>query len=198
MDIQYQTKYLSRNPVAILLNRTLMKSIGICVESTGPKTVLDVGCGEGVIVRTLSGRLAGLNIDGLDVHGQSLAIARAFNPGLCFVQGSVYHLPVRDNAYDLVLCTEVLEHLERPEAALRELVRVSRKHILLTVPREPLWRMANMVRGKYWGSWGNTPSHIQHWTPGAFRSLVEGHVRVVAMKVPLMWTMLLCEVEAGR
>ena len=44
--------------------------------------------------------------------------------------------------------------------------------ILLSVPKEPIWRICNMARGKYWKDLGNTPGHIQHWTKKKFCRMV--------------------------
>ena len=81
--------------------------------------------------------------------------------------------------FDLVLAIEVLEHVPDPAAALRELARVARRDVVLSVPREPIWRAANMARGKYWGDLGNTPGHIQHWSRAGFVRLVGAHLEVV-------------------
>ena len=126
-------------------------------------------------------------------HAESLRIARQFNPQIRFHLGSAYALPFRDDSFDTVLCSEVLEHLEHPVDALRELNRVARRHIILTVPREPLWRIGNMARFKYWRALGNTPTHIQHWNPSSFRQMVQEQMPVTTVAVPVMWTMLLCE-----
>ena len=48
--------------------------------------------------------------------------------------------------------------------SLAEIRRVTTSHALLSVPREPIWRMLNFLRGKYWSSGGNTPGHLQHWS----------------------------------
>ena len=73
-------------------------------------------------------------------------------------------------------------------ASLREIARVSRGAVVLSVPREPIWRAANMVRGKYVKEWGNTPGHVQHWSRRGFASLVGRHFDGVQVKSPFPWT----------
>lgn len=192
-EVRFQTKYSSKNPLALFLIRKFQETIVSLVKEVNPKTVLDVGCGEGIIIRTLLHKFGNMNIEGVDAHVKSLEIAKSLNPLTQFLGGSISSLPLQDDSYDLVLCNEVLEHLQEPGAALREVNRVSRKFILLSVPNEPLWRMGNMLRFKYWSRLGNTPAHLQHWTPFAFRAMVSEFVHVVKMKIPILWTMLLCE-----
>ena len=81
-----------------------------------------------------------------------------------FYVDSIYNIDSNDNNYDLVIACEVLEHLEEPEIALSELFRISNKYVLISVPNEPFWRIANFARGKYLNRLGNTPGHINHWS----------------------------------
>src|SRR3546814_20497548 len=53
-------------------------------------------------------------------------------------------LPFPDDSFDLVLGIEVLEHVPVPDRALSEIRRVGRESFVLSVPREPIWRMANV------------------------------------------------------
>lgn len=93
---------------------------------------------------------------------------------------------------DLVVCCEVLEHLNRPEEALRRLQCVVSRNLIISVPREPIWRLLNLARGKYIGSLGNTPGHLQHWSARAFTQLVARYFELVAVRTPLPWTIALC------
>ena len=121
--------------------------------------------------------------------------ARARHPDLTINVGSVYDLQYEADSFDLVVCMEVLEHLERPEAALEELCRVSRRWLLLSVPREPLWRCLNMARLKYLSELGNTPAHIQHWGSRAFREFVSQRAQLECVRTPIPWTQVLARVE---
>lgn len=101
-----------------------------------------------------------------------------------------------ENKYDLVVCSEVLEHMEDPERALQNVKElcVENGFILLSVPQEPIWRICNMARGKYWKDLGNTPGHIQHWTKSEFcRMVVDNDMKIVSVKTPFPWTMVLAK-----
>jgi hypothetical protein len=89
-----------------------------------------------------------------------------------------------------------LEHVRQPEKVLIEAARVSSRYAIFSVPREPLWRVLNVVRGRYLPDLGNTPGHIQHWSTNKFIELVSQHFNVLQVRQPLPWTMLLAEVKS--
>ena len=90
---------------------------------------------------------------------------------------------------------EVLEHVPEPEATLSEMARVARRHLLVSVPREPMWRMLNLARGAYLREMGNTPGHINHWSKVSFHSLLSRYGAVQEVRTPFPWTMLLVNVS---
>jgi SAM-dependent methyltransferase len=108
-----------------------------------------------------------------------------------FAEASLYDLPFEDGSFDLVLCCEVLEHVERPREALAEVARVGRDFVLISTPWEPVWRVMNMARGKYLRDLGNTPGHIQHFGRGDLIELAETRLEVVSIRRPLPWTVIL-------
>lgn len=98
---------------------------------------LDVGCGDGTYIVLLRGVFA--HLIGLDISLRDLKIAneRARNKdgGITdFILADVTYLPFRSSSIDVVICSEVLEHLYNPAKALKELSRISRKALLVTVP----------------------------------------------------------------
>jgi len=191
VKVYKQTKYTSNNRVVQYLNRVYLRNITYLVQRAQPARLLDVGCGEGVVLRHLDRSLRGVTAVGLDVDGTGLRVAQSQN-SVSLVQGSIYSLPCAARSFDLVLCCEVLEHVEQPHAALAELARVSSRHVLLSVPNEPIWRMSNIARGKYLRHLGNTTGHIQHWTRWGFLNLVREHFDVIEVRTWLpFWSMLL-------
>jgi len=188
-------KYASRNPLVRRIMRGFGSALGELVDRVQPRSIHEVGCGEGYWVFHWSG--SGIAARGTDFSHEAIRLARlnAVERGVAperFEVRSIYDLePGRDSA-DLVVCCEVLEHLERPDEALRVLQRVARGHLIVSVPREPVWRLLNLARGKYISDLGNTPGHLQHWSAGAFAQLLRGYFDLVALRTPLPWTMALC------
>ena len=89
---------------------------------------------------------------------------------------------------------EVLEHVPDPEHTLAEMARCASGHLLVSVPREPMWRMLNMARGAYLSDLGNTPGHLNHWSKRSFVRMLERYGQVVQARSPFPWTMLLVRV----
>lgn len=108
----------------------------LCVEFS-PRSIVDVGCGSGHLLRALADRLSDIGVMvGVDEAPQAIARLREVVPEAIGVIASVYDVEVDPEAFDLVVCTEVLEHLDRPDAALDVLRRLCAPggRIVATVP----------------------------------------------------------------
>ena len=192
----FRTKYTKTNFISRALLDGFFSSLAELTSGIAATRVLEVGCGEGFSTERLRGMLPPrAELRALDVEQRLVDEARRRNPTVRIEQGSIYSLAADDSSLDLVLALEVLEHLEDPLRALAELCRVSRRWVLVSVPREPLWRVLNMARGKYLSGLGNTPGHVQHWSSGSICRLVSKVADVRAMRQPLPWTMVLAEVR---
>jgi 2-polyprenyl-3-methyl-5-hydroxy-6-metoxy-1,4-benzoquinol methylase len=182
----------TRNPIARALVRGFMASFDALLAQSGAQDVHEVGCGEGNLAARLRAR--GLIVRGSDFSEAIIAEARHRHgaAGIRFDVKSIYDLAPEVDAASLVVCCEVLEHLDDPQRALVRLTRIVRDWCILSVPREPLWSLMNLARGEYWSDWGNTPGHVQRWSSRSFLALIERHFDVVAVRRPVPWTMVLC------
>ncbi|MCD7726162.1 MAG: class I SAM-dependent methyltransferase [Clostridiales bacterium] len=154
--------------------------------------ILEAGCGEGEVTDFIYHQIRGANIEAFDISEKVISIAkkRCEHTDISFRVGSIYNIGSRK--YDLVICSEVLEHLEYPEKALEQLKNCTNKYIICSVPREPIWRILNMVRGKYIRELGNTPGHINHWSRKSFLNFLQKNgCEIVDVKNPLPWTVVL-------
>ncbi len=188
-------KYGSKNPIVRRIMRGFNESLSELVVKAKPATIHEIGCGEGFWV--LKWQQLGIAARGSDFSKQviELAQANASEQGInkeLFEVRSVYDLAPNKDSADLVVCCEVLEHLEHPEEGLRALQSITTNNIILSVPREPIWRLLNMARGKYMADYGNTPGHLQHWSKRGFVALVAKYFMIEEIKTPLPWTILLC------
>ena len=182
-------KYASANPIERRMMAGFFDSLDAALPATAPRTVLEVGAGEGEVAQRLRDRFPDASITIVDLPDDELA-SHWRSADLGGVFGSVEDLPFPDRSFDLVLGIEMLEHVPDPQRALEEFARVARGNAVFSVPREPIWRVLNMARGKYWGDLGNTPGHIQHWSSGSFRDLVDRYFAVDAVRRPLPWTVV--------
>lgn len=155
-------------------------------------SVMEIGCGAGYSTERLRQRMPdGVAFSGSDIGASLVRKARERNPDTPIIQQSAYSLAMPNKSADVLVMMEVLEHLENPAAALKELARVARHYVLISTPREPIWRALNMARGKYLGAFGNTPGHIQHWSSAGLQRMVAPWFEMQAMRCPLPWTILL-------
>jgi ubiquinone/menaquinone biosynthesis C-methylase UbiE len=161
-------KYRSKNPVVRYLVGRFLRRVSELAATERPRRVLEVGCGEGIVLAALAARLPGTRFDGLELDETALGQARVRCPGAKLVRGDACELPFGDQSFDLVVCLEVLEHLPEPARALRELRRVARAGCLLSVPHEPFFRVGNLLRGKNLARLGDPSDHLQHWGARGF------------------------------
>jgi 2-polyprenyl-3-methyl-5-hydroxy-6-metoxy-1,4-benzoquinol methylase len=186
-------KYGSSNPLVRRLMNGFERDLDELLELASPGSLLDVGCGEGVLVHRWAARLGAARVVGIDLEEESIQAGWAERqaPNLEYRVMEAANLPFADGEFELVSAIEVLEHLPDPEHTLSEMARCARGHLLVSVPREPLWRMLNMARGAYWPALGNTPGHLNHWSRRSFVELLSRHGEVVEVRSPFPWTMLL-------
>ncbi|MGZ8184080.1 MAG: class I SAM-dependent methyltransferase [Methylobacter sp.] len=188
-------KYGSANLIVRWLMQGFESALTQLVDQVKPSTIHEVGCGEGYL--TLKWREQGIAVHGSDFSNTviELAQANALGRGLpaeIFHACSIYDLNPEIDAAQLVVCCEVLEHLEFPERGLQKLQALAKPYLIISVPREPLWSAMNIARGKYWRDFGNTPGHVQRWSQRQFVALVSDYFDVLEIKFPIPWTMLLC------
>ena len=199
----YFDKYNSKGFfVRKIMNGFFESYAALLAQTLDIKTVLEAGCGEGEVTRFIYKMIKPERMVAFDISEKVISEAeeRALNDGLTgkidFHIGSIYEIDDLNN--DLVVCSEVLEHMDNPEKALEELKKASggNGYILVSVPREPIWRILNMARGKYIGNLGNTPGHVNHWSKRSFLAFLKnGGIEIVDVCSPLPWTVVLGKVN---
>jgi SAM-dependent methyltransferase len=187
-------KYGSTNPVVKRLMAGFQRTLDELFAAADPQSLLDVGCGEAVLTHEWAQRLGdqrrvvGIDLDDPALHAHW---EQRTAPNLEYRVMKAENLPFADGEFDLASAIEVLEHVPDPEHTVAEMARVSSRWLLVSVPREPLWRGLNMARGAYWKDLGNTPGHLNHWSKRSFVELLSRHGEVVHARSPFPWTMLL-------
>jgi len=174
--------YSSKNPIIRwLLNRllkktsSLLRKINACSQSG-----LDVGCGEGNFIHYLTSQNVINHLVAVDLDHRKLRLAKWLYPNYTYLNADIKQLNFKDNTFDYVIASEVLEHIPAPIEAMREIQRVAKKgaYFIFSVPHEPFFRWGNVVRGKYWQKGGRTPTHINFWMLSEFKKFISGFVEI--------------------
>jgi 2-polyprenyl-3-methyl-5-hydroxy-6-metoxy-1,4-benzoquinol methylase len=186
-------KYGSTNPLVKRLMAGFERSLDDLLGQAAPGSLLDVGCGEGVVVHDWARRLPHARLVGIDLEEPSIQAGweQRRAPNLEYRVMRAENLPFADGDFGLASAIEVLEHVPDPEHTLAEMARCASRHLLVSVPREPLWRALNMARGAYLADLGNTPGHLNHWSKRSFVKLCARYGDVAEVRSPFPWTMLL-------
>lgn len=194
----YEDKYHSRNFISKVLVSNFIKKIEKNLRLIPSGTVIricEIGCGEGEILKLASSVFPGAEISAIDISQEVIEIAKRNCEGIAinFSVQNAEELTIFPDAYfDLVICCEVLEHLSNPQKGVKEIFRISSNYVLVSVPNEPIWRILNLMRGKYIHSFGNTPGHLNHWNKNAFKNLLAIPDFTICKKnYPLPWQALL-------
>jgi len=170
-------------------NKTLLREVKVLK----PISILDVGCGEGFTLERLRKAKVGKKLEGVDYLDLAIKLGKKEHPKLVLKKGSIYDLKYKANSFDVVICSEVLEHVEDPQKGLEELVRVSKKYVVLSVPNEPFFMLGNLLRGKNISRFGNDIEHINHWTFWQFEKFVGKKLKVKKSLHPTPWNFIVAE-----
>ncbi|MUL36688.1 class I SAM-dependent methyltransferase [Gloeocapsopsis dulcis] len=188
-------KYEMKNPVGRYLLYQFDRAIAELVSQINPKTILEVGCGEGHVTQILSQTNASLHCTDISDKILDIAKSRVNYSRISFEKKSIYDLQKPTDQADLVVCCEVLEHLEYPQIGLEKLASVAAPYCILSVPREPIFRTLNFLRGAYFTEFGNSPGHVQHWSRRGFIKLVKTKFEILNIKSLLPWTVILAQTK---
>jgi len=183
--VAYNTANRDRHTCGGRLARWHLKSFNEAiyqlVVQSGARTVLDAGCGEGFVAAYFAQRNPVLQLTGIDCSPEAIVYARQhFGQFASFLVGNVLHLPYADDAFDVVVCSEVLEHVADWDRALAELVRVARTHVVVTVPHEPYFKILNDAARAV--GFCQDPGHVNFWSGTAFRKMISARFSSVVFQ----------------
>lgn len=191
-------KHESGNPIQrALIDHFHREAVGLLTQAN-PGSLLDLGCGEGFTLDAFCKAGVSCEMTGIDLSEDALAFARSRLPERIHLEcANATTLADDGRTFDLVVMLEVLEHIEQPEQMFEVLERLTRRHLLLSVPWEPFFCGLNLVRGKNVRRWGNDPEHVNHWTRTGFRRWVSQRFDIVASPMVFPWTMVLATRREG-
>lgn len=185
-----------KNPLSRAMVNNFDRKLLAAMRELAPESIHEVGCGEARLSRMLV-KTFDVSLHGTDFSEVLIDENRRFeSEKLKFEQASIYDLDAQRHHRDIVVCCEVMEHLEEPDRGLAALRRLGARSYLLSVPNEPIWRILNVARGKYWSDFGNTPGHLNHWSKASFARFLEaGGFEVKSWLNPFPWLMVVAEIR---
>lgn len=186
-------KYDNSNPLQKFLIKGFQANILNIAKNLEIRSVLDAGCGEGYVMNLLRQYSPETEMTGLDISEKALQEARRLNPRVNLYPRDIYQTGFSDDSFDLSLCLEVLEHLEKPDQALTELRRITRKYCLISVPNEPFFSLANLLRLRNFNRFGRDPEHINFWDRKGFVNLISDYFSVRLVRTSFPWTIILAK-----
>lgn len=194
----YYNKYEAANPIVRFLVQGFMNSLADMVNTVNADDAHEIGCGEGFLAPILGGE--GIRLRGCDISDECVELARHYAKEqkieATYRSSNIMNLTPPADSAQLIVCCEVLEHLEDPEGAIDILASLAKPKLICSVTREPIWSIMNMARGRYWTRLGNTPGHMQRWSTKAFIELVSRRFAIDEVMTPIPWTFLRCRVKS--
>lgn len=187
----YYNKYTSNNLIVKLLMKKYKRSFQNYLKQIKPTNILEIGSGEGYIIKYVKEIYPDANLFASDIDWQFVKLSAKNSSRTNWIVCIGENLPFQENIFDLIIACEVLEHVSHPEILLREFQRVGNEWIIMSVPNEPWWRILNLLRLRYIKSLGNTPGHIQHWSLGNFSKLVKNYIHIHDIRSVFPWTFTL-------
>jgi SAM-dependent methyltransferase len=183
-------KFQTANPVVKRLIDHFYDRV-LATISPSPSSLLDAGCGEGETLARFGDRLPP-RVVAVDASAAAVAFTAERFPGAEVSRERLELLPYGDGEFELVLCLEVLEHLDRPQDAVLELARVSAGQVIVSVPFEPWFQLGSLARGKHLSALGNHPEHVNHYNRRSLRELLEPAMAEVSVQVSFPWLIARC------
>jgi len=189
-------KHGTKNPLKNYLLNKFDKRFASFLQEINPQKVLEIGSGTGHVIQIVKQMFPDCHYTAVDIDESLLEIAKQKGADEIVIStGEPLSLPYEDNSFDLVLMMEVLEHLYKPEEALKEAKRLCGDHFIASVPNEPLWRVLQMLMLKHLKYGGNTPGHINHWNKISFGKLISSYFDIKNIVKPFPWIMTNCKTK---
>lgn len=150
-----------------------------------PKTILEIGCSSGHLSQLLSETFPQAKVTGVDVYKPAIIEAKKRHPHLTFKVADAHNLPFPDKSFDLVVCSETIEHVVDPGKVIHEMTRVltpNGRALIEMDSGSPLFRLVWF----FWVTWGKGKvwkhAHLHPFTAKKLEKEIAGNGFVVREK----------------
>jgi 2-polyprenyl-3-methyl-5-hydroxy-6-metoxy-1,4-benzoquinol methylase len=187
-----QRKHESQNPIQRALIDNFHGKVVEMVRRAQPSTILELGCGEGYVLRALADAGVSAQLTGIELDDRAARIAgERLGERATIEHRDARALAADGRRFDMVMMLEVLEHIPDPAQMLPILDSLTNGWVLLSVPWEPVFRGLNFLRGKNLTRLGNDPDHVNHWGRLGFGKFVSTRFDIVTTPEVFPWSMVL-------
>lgn len=163
--------YNSRNPIVKFIHTNRLEQIVKNIPQKNGLKILDAGCGEGHLIERLLLKNKGNTYFGIDIEEVALRKAKRRCSYSTFIRMNLANIGFDDELFDLIVCSEVLEHLYEYEVVIKELIRVLKKdgYLIITFPNEFLWTICRFLLRR---RPIKVPDHVNAFNPRIMESLI--------------------------
>jgi len=164
--------YYSTNPMVRYIHNRRLEIVVDMIPAVGRLHILDAGCGEGHLIERLYNNNMDNSYYGVDITSQALESAKKRCQYARLRLGNLLCLEFQDEYFDVVICTEVLEHVYEYEKVIHELFRVLKTagYLIITFPNELNWTISRFLLGR---RPIKVPDHVNSFDPGKISRLVK-------------------------
>jgi ubiquinone/menaquinone biosynthesis C-methylase UbiE len=167
-DDLHEEFYKSANPLVAYLHNRRIGIVRELIQAYKVRSILEVGSGDGYILKAIED--LNVSLTGIEISETRIERARALVPSAEIIQGDAREMPFESKSFDLVVCSEVLEHVPDPELAIEEIRRVLRPggFAIITVPNEVNWQIGRAMLLRFPI---RIPDHVNRFTVSSMSQL---------------------------
>lgn len=147
----YYQKGIEKNFLQRLWHQRKLEAVSELIGDARPKSILDVGCASGWFLSQIARRFPKAKYIGVDVYKKAIQYAKEHYPSLKFMVADAHSLPFPANSCDIVICTEVLEHVLKPELVISEIKRILKPNGIAVIEMDT----GNILFRTVWYWWTN-------------------------------------------
>ncbi|MGH7246141.1 MAG: class I SAM-dependent methyltransferase [Candidatus Levyibacteriota bacterium] len=190
VPVDYYQKGVKNNFFQKFWHIKKLTIVGSLIPFT-PRKILDVGCASGWFLSNIAKKYPKAKCFGIDIYKEAVLYGKKRYPKMSFRQADGHRIPFANNSFDLVICTEVLEHVENPNQMLLEIKRVlSEKGVAIieldsaSILFTTVWFLWTKIHGKVWKH-----AHLHSFNPKKLERLLKNSGFEIKRKQTFTWGM---------